>query len=90
MSAQGGNSDDNITPVTTPIKNPDNRALAAVVADLVLEARQHMVGLRALYVSICLAENIVPRSWGMQLAEEKERHIAREAQQLASLRTVIA
>ena len=89
MSAQGSDSDENITPVTTPIKNPENRGLAAVVADLVLEARQHTVGLRALYAQICLMDGAVPRSWGIQLIEEKERHLERETQQLESLRLVI-
>jgi hypothetical protein len=82
-------TDDVVTPVMTPIKNPENRTLAAVIADLVLEARQHTNGLRTLYQQICLMDGAVPRSWGMQLVEEKERHLDRETQQLESLRLVL-
>jgi hypothetical protein len=87
--SDNGHDDENVTPVTTPIKHPENRGLAAVVADFVVEARQHTIGLRALYVQICQAENVVPRSWGLQLLEEKERHITCEQQQVTSLRTVL-
>lgn len=83
-------SDDIITPVMVPIKNTANRGLAAAIADLVLEARQHTSGLRVLYVQICDMEGVVPRSWGMQLIEETERTIERQKQQLASLRIVVA
>lgn len=88
----GGNGEDENTPtvVSTAIKTEDNRELAAVVADLVLEAKQHHVGLYALYNEICEAERVVPKMWGWKLVEAYERHVAKETQQILSLKAVIA
>lgn len=82
-------SDDEITPVMVPIKMSENRGLAAVVADLVLEARQHTVGLQTLYDELCEAEHVVPKMWGIKLIEAYDRHKARIEQQIISLRNVI-
>jgi hypothetical protein len=79
---------DEDTPVMTSIKNEENRGLAAAVADLVLEARQHTIGLRALYVEICQMQDVVPRLWWVKLIEEQERHVTRSEEQLTGLRTV--
>lgn len=82
--------DDEITPISVPIKQPENRSLAVVVADLVLEAKQHTVGLNTLYDELCEMEHVVPKTWGAKLVEAYERHEAKTKQQILSLRTVIA
>jgi hypothetical protein len=83
-------SSEEITPISVPIKAPENRGLAAVVADLVLEAKQHTVGLQTLYNELCEAEHVVPKTWGIKLVEAYERHAERTQRQILSLRTVIA
>ena len=87
-----GRDDDETTPtaISNPIKVAENRELAMAVADLVLEARAHTVGIRALYEEICEMEHVVPKTWGIKLIEAYERHEARTRQQILSLKAVIA
>lgn len=84
--------DDETTPtvISKPIKVAANRELAMAVADLVLEARAHTVGIRSLYEEICAMEKVAPKTWGIKLIEEYERHEARTSQQILSLKAVTA
>jgi hypothetical protein len=83
---------DEKTPTIAPhaVKVPANRELAMAVADLVLEARAHTVGLRTLYEEVCEMEHAMPKTWGIKLIEAYERHAERTEQQIVSLRAVIA
>lgn len=85
-------NDDETTPtvISNPIRVSENRELAAVVADLVLEARAHTVGLRTLYEEVCEMDAVVPKTWGLKLIEAYERHEKRTREQILSLRTVVA
>jgi hypothetical protein len=78
--------DDETTPIVVPIKNADNRGLAAVVANFVLEGKAHFVALRGLYEELCTMEHKVPQSWSAKLAEEQERHIQMTQLQIPELR----
>ncbi len=81
-------ADDEITPVTIPIMNPDNREVAVAVANLVVEAATHRSVLFEIYVTICNMAGIAPKKQFLsKLADEEERHIERAEVNLASLRS---
>lgn len=87
-----GNGEDENTPtiVSTAIKVEENRELAAVIADLVLEAKQHHIGLYAIYNELCEMAQVPPKMWGWKLVEAYERHVQKSTQQILGLKAVIS
>lgn len=84
-----GNSDSDETPEPERIiQNPANREIVTLLGNMVMEARQHTIGLRALYEMMKEWGGIVPRPWMYKLVEEEERHIARADANLSALRAV--
>lgn len=71
------------------IANPQNREIVTILGNLVIEARQHTLGLRALYDMARDWSGVVPRAWGYKLIEEEERHVERSTAQLIALRAVV-
>ena len=70
------------------IQNPANREVVTLLGNMVIEARQHTIGLRAIYEMAKEWGGVVPLSWKNRLAEEEERHIERAAANLSALRAV--
>ena len=83
-----------IDPDKTPaperiIQNPMNRELVTILGNLVVEAKQHHLGLHSLYLMARDWAGVVPRQWGTQLLDEEERHIARETEHVTGLKVAL-
>lgn len=76
-------------PSAPPIKHGANRELVTVVANLLVEAKQHTVGLHTLYEALRDWPDPVPRLWGHRFLDEYERHMERENEHLVTLRSVV-
>ena len=68
--------------------NPSNRKIVTLLGNMVMEARQHTIGLRSLYDMMKDWDGIVPRTWMHKLIEEEERHLERALANLSTLRSI--
>lgn len=71
------------------IQNPLNRELVTIMGNMVVEAKHHHLGLQSLYEMARDWAGVVPRKWGAQLLDEKERHISREIEQVSGLKVAL-
>ncbi len=77
------------TPVPqAAIANPANRELVTVLANMFLEAKQHTIGLHALYEMARDWPGVVPPAWSAKLLDEEGRHVERVTANFASLQTI--
>ncbi len=84
------NGDDSRTPQPiNAVRTPANRELVVAIGNLHLEAHQHAIGLKSIYEAIRDWDGTAPKSWGMQLVEEMDRHIARQQLNTGALKSVV-
>jgi len=69
------------------IQNPENREIVTFLGNLVVEAKQHAIGLHTLYERIRDLPGPVPKLWVYDLVDEQERHIRRVTGHLEGMRS---
>ncbi len=68
------------------IRHHANRELVTFLGNLVVEAKQHHIGLQTLYEMARDWGAPAPRQWGTKLIDEEERHIERTTAHLSGLK----
>ncbi len=71
------------------IQNPANREIVTLLGNMTIEARQHTIGLRAIYEMAKEWGGVIPRPWMHKLIEEEDRHIDRAKSNLSALQAVV-
>lgn len=73
----------------TIIKHAENREIVTFLANLIVEARQQVISLDALYTLIRDLSTPAPRMWGHQLVESQEAHVKRVQAHIAGVKIAL-
>ncbi len=85
--------DDNgehITPVAAPIKNAENRDLAAAIVNLVFVYKHNAEVLEELYTELCEMAGAAPKPWRWKLVASQEESLQQIGLHVAGLRAVVS
>ena len=82
--------DDTTPPPAEPvIKNSANRELCTILANLVVEAKQHHIALQSIYELVRDYAGVAPKLWGHKIIDEHEKYAERLQGHMTGLRSVV-